>query len=159
MNAKMLGILYLAFALMAPLLLASCSNGIYSREEYQDTMVDWPYSVFVAYRNPYSDDEDADLWNLFHRRFHDLLHEEKIEYIEYIEYHVIVIYVKDADCQRAMTIINRYVNADELRVVSSWDDMMKKDYFLTVNFVPLQPGITFGYNSPGKGRACSAPGQ
>ena len=154
MMAKLCGMQYLAFVLIAPLLLASCYNGPRTREEYQKTLVDWPYRVLVAYRDPFYS-KDTDRWKEFHKRFHDFLHEEQIEYIEYIKGSV-VIYVKDEDCQRAMTIIYRHVNAGELRVVHSWDDMVKSDYY-PARFVPLQPGITFGYNTQGKGRACSAP--
>lgn len=158
MKTKLCSMLYLAFVLITTLLLTSCSNGLYSREEYQETLVDWPYSVLVAYRDPTYSKDDADIWNEFHKHFHNLLHEEQIEYIESIKGSV-VIYVKNEDCQRAMTIINRYVNARELRVVPSWDDMVKMDYFPRIQYVPLEPGITFGYNTQGKGHACSAPDQ
>lgn len=145
MKAKLSGVQCLAFVLLAPFLLVSCSYGPTVFDKYHNTFVDWPYSLLVAYRDPFHGDEDAELWKVFHQRFHDLLHEERIEYIENAPKRFIYIFVKDEDCQRAMTIINRHVNAGELRVVS-WDDMIKQDYFPRRSYVPTQPGIVFGYD-------------
>lgn len=161
MKTKLSSVRCPVFVLAALLLLVSCSNGPITPEEYEKILVDWPYSVFVVHRytKHWRHGEDDELWNEFHRRFRDLLHKERIEYINQTFSHskLILYYVKNEDCQHAMTIINRYVNIGGLHVVS-WSDMIRRrdDDFPLKKYVSIQPGITFGYDTWWKPNACPA---